>query len=91
MREHDDIDDDNKGEDMKTLCKNLLERDQTLPQDSLFGDDLFKKTCEKVRNKNEATPNTLFEALRQNCHCFETGDMPQRLFNKSYCPLLREP
>lgn len=27
MREHDDIDDDNKGEDIKTLCKNLLERD----------------------------------------------------------------
>jgi len=78
MREHDDIDDD-----MKTICKNLLERDQTLPQDSLFGDDLFKKTCEKVRNRNEATPNTLFEALRQDCHRFEIGGMPQRLFNKS--------
>jgi len=54
MREHDDIDDDNKGENMKTLCNDLLERDQTLPQDSLFRDDLFKKTCEKVRNRNEA-------------------------------------
>jgi len=54
MREYDDIDDGNKGEDMKTLCKILLERDQTLPQDSLFRDDLFKKTCEKVRNRNEA-------------------------------------
>lgn len=54
MREYDDIDDDDKGENMKTLCKTLLERDQTLPQDSLFREDLFKKTCEKVRNRNEA-------------------------------------
>ena len=55
MREYDDIDDnDDKGKNMKTLCKTLLERDQTVPQDSLFRDDLFKKTCEKVRNRNEA-------------------------------------
>lgn len=53
MREYDDVDDD-KGENMKTLCKNFLESDQTFPQDSLFRDDLFKKTCEKVRNRNEA-------------------------------------
>ena len=55
MREYDDIDNnDDKGKNMKTLCKTLLERDQTVPQDSLFRDDLFKKTCEKVRNRNEA-------------------------------------
>ena len=59
MREYDDIDDDDDDDDdevknMKTLCKALLERDQTVPQDSLFRDDLFKKTCEKVRNRNEA-------------------------------------
>lgn len=54
MREYDDIDDDNTGENMKALCKTLLERDQTLVQDSLFCDDLFKRTCEKVRNRNEA-------------------------------------
>ncbi len=54
MREYDDIDDDNKGENMKTLCNDLLERDQTVPQDSLFCDDMFKKICEKVRNRNEA-------------------------------------
>ena len=48
MREYDDIDDnDDKGKHMKTLCKTLLERDQTVPHDSLFRDDLFKKTCEK--------------------------------------------
>ena len=55
MREYDDIDDnDDKGKNMKTLCKTLLERDQTVPQDSLFRDDMFKKTCEKVGNRNEA-------------------------------------
>lgn len=54
MREYDDSDNDEKAKDMKTLCKTLLERDQTIPQDSLFRDDLFKRTCEKVRNRNEA-------------------------------------
>jgi len=51
MRE---FDDDDIPEDIKTFCKNLLETAQTLPQDSLFRDDLFKKTCEKIRNRNEA-------------------------------------
>ena len=46
--------DDDIPEDIKTFCKNLLETAQTLPQDSLFRDDLFKKTCEKIRNRNEA-------------------------------------
>lgn len=53
MREYDDIDDDNE-KNMKIFCKILLERDQTVPQDFLFRDDLFKRTCEKVRNRNEA-------------------------------------
>ena len=56
IREYDDIDDDNddKWKNMKTICKTLLETEQTTPQESLFRDDLFKKTCEKVRNRNEA-------------------------------------
>ena len=54
MREYDDIDDNGKGKNMKTFCKALLERDQTVPQDSSFRDDLFEKTCEEVRNRNEA-------------------------------------
>lgn len=54
MRDHDDIDDDNKGQNMKALCKTLLESDQTVLRDSLFREDLFKKTCEKIRNRNEA-------------------------------------
>ena len=51
MRE---FDDEYIPENNKTLCKNLLETKQTLPQDTLFHDNLFKKTCEKIRNRNEA-------------------------------------
>ncbi len=51
MRE---FDDDDIPENIKILCKNLLGAAQALPQDSLFRDDLFKKTCEKIRNRNEA-------------------------------------
>ena len=54
MHEYDDINKENHGQNMKTVCKTLLERDQTVPQDSLFRDDLFEKTCEKVRDRNEA-------------------------------------
>lgn len=32
----------------------LLYSNQTVPQDSLFRDDLFDKTCENIRNRNEA-------------------------------------
>lgn len=32
----------------------LLYSNQTVPRDSLFGDDVFDKTCEKIRNRNEA-------------------------------------
>jgi len=51
MRE---FDDDDIPENIKILCKNLLGAAQALPQDSLFRDDLFKKTFEKIRNRNEA-------------------------------------
>lgn len=54
MREYYGINNNDKGKNMRTLCKALLERDQTIPQDSLFRNDLFKKTCEEVRNRNEA-------------------------------------
>ena len=37
-----------------SLCRTLLEKDQTVPQDSLFHDDLFPKTCGKIENRNEA-------------------------------------
>ena len=38
----------------KIFCRTFLEKEQTLPQDSLFRDDIFNKTCRKIRNKNEA-------------------------------------
>ncbi|KAI9836144.1 MAG: hypothetical protein M1837_003453 [Sclerophora amabilis] len=38
----------------KTLCQNLLDADQAVPSDSLFNDDLFKRICQRVRNRNEA-------------------------------------
>lgn len=37
----------------QTLCQTLLEKDQTVPQDSLFRDDLFDQTCQRIQNKNE--------------------------------------
>ncbi|KAI9048904.1 hypothetical protein LZ554_006757 [Drepanopeziza brunnea f. sp. 'monogermtubi'] len=38
----------------KILCRTLLEAEQTLPEDSLFHDDLFKETCAMVEDQNEA-------------------------------------
>jgi len=38
----------------KTLCRNLLATEQTIPNDSLFRDDLFRETCEMVQDKNKA-------------------------------------
>ena len=51
------MDDDDKvatTNDSKTLCQTLLNVDQTVPHDSLFNDDLFRRVCQRVRNKNEA-------------------------------------
>jgi hypothetical protein len=38
----------------RALCKSLLAAEQPLPPDSLFRDDRFEKTCERLRNENEA-------------------------------------
>ena len=51
MRE---FDDDDIPKYVKDLCQTLLETEQTAPQDSLFRDDLFKKTCRKIQDRNEA-------------------------------------
>jgi len=51
MRE---FDDDDIPKNVKDLCQTLLEMEQTVPQDSLFRDDLFKKTCRKIQDRNEA-------------------------------------
>lgn len=38
----------------KRFCQTLLEAEQSVPQDTLFRDDLFDETCESVRARNEA-------------------------------------
>ena len=38
----------------KKECQILLKKEQAVPQDSLFRDDLFKETCDKLRDRNEA-------------------------------------
>jgi hypothetical protein len=38
----------------KSFCRTLLEKVQTVPQDSLFGDDVFDKACRKIQDRNEA-------------------------------------
>ncbi|KAL2045855.1 hypothetical protein ABVK25_012005 [Lepraria finkii] len=37
----------------RELCRTLLEKEQTIPQDTLFRDDLFDETCRKIRDRNE--------------------------------------
>jgi hypothetical protein len=51
------LDEDEKGIkiDSETLCQDLLENDQAVPQDFLFRDDRFKATCQMVRARNELT------------------------------------
>jgi hypothetical protein len=38
----------------KSLCRILLEKEQTVPQDSLFRDDIFDKACQKIQDRNKA-------------------------------------
>ena len=52
MREFDD--DDDLPTNVRDLCRTLLETEQMVPQDSLFRDDLFKKTFRKIQDRNEA-------------------------------------
>ncbi|KAL8828533.1 MAG: hypothetical protein Q9170_006563 [Blastenia crenularia] len=38
----------------RELCRTLLEKEQPIPQDTLFRDDRFDETCESVQGRNEA-------------------------------------
>ncbi|KAK4118383.1 hypothetical protein N657DRAFT_659626 [Parathielavia appendiculata] len=38
----------------QALCRSLLEKTQPVPGDTLFRDDVFETTCQKIHNKNEA-------------------------------------
>lgn len=41
-------------DDSKILCRRLLQWKQTVPQDSLFRDNLFEKTYRNIEDRNEA-------------------------------------
>ncbi|POR31083.1 Uncharacterized protein TPAR_08666 [Tolypocladium paradoxum] len=36
----------------QTLCRSLLEKTPPVPSDTLFRDDVFETTCQKIHNKN---------------------------------------
>ena len=38
----------------RDLCRILLKKEQKIPQNTLFRDDLFDETCESVQGRNEA-------------------------------------
>ncbi|KAL2190368.1 hypothetical protein L209DRAFT_750445 [Thermothelomyces heterothallicus CBS 203.75] len=38
----------------QALCQSLLEKTPPVPSDTLFRDDIFEITCQKIYNKNEA-------------------------------------
>ncbi|KID59206.1 uncharacterized protein G6M90_00g067190 [Metarhizium brunneum] len=38
----------------KTLCENLLENNQPVPENSLFDNDRFESTCQKIHSRNKA-------------------------------------
>jgi hypothetical protein len=38
----------------KSLCRILLEKEQTVPRDSLFRNDVFDRACRKIQDRNEA-------------------------------------
>ena len=38
----------------RELCRTLLEEEQSVPQDTLFRDDLFDETCRKIQTRNKA-------------------------------------
>jgi hypothetical protein len=38
----------------KRLCRLLLEKEQAIPDNTLFSDDVFEKVCETLEGKNEA-------------------------------------
>lgn len=41
-------------ENDELLCQRLLNTVQSVPQDTLFRDDLFNETCRKIQSRNEA-------------------------------------
>ncbi|WEW55719.1 hypothetical protein PRK78_001152 [Emydomyces testavorans] len=54
MRKYVGIDEKDVTSESTDLCRSLLEREQKVPGDSLFDDDIFDKTCDMIQNTNEA-------------------------------------
>ena len=69
----------------RELCRTLSKKEQTIPQDTLFRDDLFDETCRKIQDRNEimiirdigllivssAQTLTIYDATHLN-HLYET-------------------
>jgi hypothetical protein len=63
----------------KRMCQQLLDAQQTVPEDTMFSDHHFEETCEAIRNKNEArvvrdislliVPSAEISAIRGNQPC----------------------
>lgn len=49
-----EFDDDDIPRNIQTICQTLLERAQSVPRDSLFCDDIFKRTCREIRDRSKA-------------------------------------
>ncbi|KAK5312409.1 hypothetical protein LTR93_011353 [Exophiala xenobiotica] len=45
---------DKHHKECKALCRDLLTKEQTIPKNSIFSDDVFEKACRKVQDRNEA-------------------------------------
>ena len=41
-------------DESKNLCQRLLDSEAAIPTGSLFGDDIFRRTCRKIQDSNEA-------------------------------------
>ena len=41
------------GDSSKKLCKDLLEKEQAFPRDTIFDDECFEDACEMLQNRNE--------------------------------------
>jgi len=54
MRKYVGTNEEGINEDSKRLCQTLLETEQKVPNDSLFDDDIFDKTCDMIDGRNEA-------------------------------------
>lgn len=53
MRKYVGTNEEGISEDSKRLCQTLLEMEQKVPNDSLFDNDIFNKTCDMINGRNK--------------------------------------